>query len=40
LPRAVGPPQAASAVRGGIDWKHALGLELADTDFDASVLRG
>jgi transposase len=31
--------QAADAVRGRIDWKYALGLELADTGFDASVLR-
>ena len=30
--------QAADAVRGRIDWKYALGLELADTGFDASVL--
>jgi transposase len=29
--------QAADAVRGRIDWKYALGLELADTGFDASV---
>ena len=27
--------QAADAVRGRIDWKYALGLELADTGFDA-----
>ena len=31
--------QAADAVRGRIDWKYALGLELADTGFDASALR-
>src|SRR5512132_2093559 len=30
--------QAVDAVRGRIDWKYALGLELADTGFDASVL--
>jgi transposase len=30
--------QAANAVRGRIDWKYALGLELADAGFDASVL--
>jgi transposase len=30
--------QAADAVRGRIDWKYALGLELSDTGFDASVL--
>jgi transposase len=30
--------QAADTVRGRIDWKYALGLELADTGFDASVL--
>jgi transposase len=30
--------QAADAVRGRIDWKYALGLELTDTGFDASVL--
>ena len=30
--------QAAEAVRGRIDWKYALGLELADPGFDASVL--
>jgi transposase len=30
--------QAADAVRARIDWKYALGLELADTGFDASVL--
>jgi len=28
--------QAADAVRARIDWKYALGLELADTGFDAS----
>jgi transposase len=30
--------QAAEAVRGRIDWKYALGLELADPGFDFSVL--
>jgi transposase len=30
--------QAADAVRARIDWKYAVGLELADTGFDASVL--
>ena len=30
--------QAAEAVRGRIDWKYALGLELAHPGFDASVL--
>jgi transposase len=30
--------QAAQAVRGRIDWKYALGLELTDAGFDASVL--
>jgi transposase len=30
--------QAAEAVRGRIDWKYALGLELEDTGFDDSVL--
>ncbi len=30
--------QAADAVRGRLDWKYALGLELTDPDFDASVL--
>ncbi len=30
--------QAAEAVRGRIDWKYALGLELCDPSFDASVL--
>ena len=30
--------QAADAVRGRIDWKYMLGLELADPGFDASVL--
>src|SRR6266516_3871659 len=28
----------ADAVRGRIDWKYALGLELTDPGFDASVL--
>src|SRR5437660_9391974 len=30
--------QAAYAVRGRIDWKYALGLQLTDAGFDASVL--
>ena len=30
--------QAANAVRGRIDWKYALGLELTDPGFDHSVL--
>ena len=30
--------QAAEAVRARIDWKYALGLELDDPGFDASVL--
>jgi transposase len=30
--------QAAEAVRGRIDWKYALGLELTDTGFDFSIL--
>ena len=30
--------QAADAVRGYIDWKYALSLELADPGFDVSVL--
>ncbi len=30
--------QAATAVRARIDWKYALGLELTDSGFDASVL--
>jgi transposase len=30
--------QAAEAVRARIDWKYLLGLELADSGFDASVL--
>lgn len=30
--------QAANAVRGRIDWKYALGLELSDPGFDYSVL--
>jgi transposase len=29
--------QAADAVRGRIDWKYALGLELSEAGFDASV---
>src|SRR5918997_2271587 len=31
---------AAEAVRARIDWKHLLGLELADPGFDHSVLCG
>ena len=30
--------QATNAVRGRIDWKYALGLELADPEFDYSAL--
>lgn len=30
--------QAADAVRGRIDWKYALGLELEDSGFDYSIL--
>lgn len=30
--------QAADAVRGRLDWKHLLGLELVDPGFDHSVL--
>lgn len=30
--------QAADAVRGRIDWKYALGLDLTDPGFDATVL--
>lgn len=30
--------QAADAVRGRIDWKYALGLELTDSGFDSTVL--
>jgi transposase len=30
--------QAANAVRGRIDWKYILGLELANAGFDSSVL--
>lgn len=30
--------QAANAVRGRIDWKYALSLELSDAGFDFSVL--
>ncbi|HEY0777670.1 MAG TPA: IS1182 family transposase [Gemmatirosa sp.] len=30
--------QAADAVRGRLDWKYALGLELDDPGFDASIL--
>jgi len=32
--------QAADAVRGRVDWKYCLGLELEDEGFDASVLTG
>lgn len=32
--------QAADAVRGRIEWKCALGLELEDPGFDFSVLSG
>ncbi|GAA3419700.1 hypothetical protein GCM10018952_60230 [Streptosporangium vulgare] len=32
--------QAADAVRGRIEWKYALGLELDDPGFDFSVLSG
>ncbi|WP_372500232.1 transposase [Sphaerisporangium perillae] len=32
--------QAADAVRGRIEWKYALGLELEDQGFDFSVLSG
>jgi len=34
----LGDRQAADAVRGRVDWKYALGLELTDTGFDFSVL--
>src|SRR5262245_3465552 len=30
--------QAANAVRGRIDWKYALGLELTDPGFDSTIL--
>jgi hypothetical protein len=30
--------QAADAVRARLDWKYALGLDLSDPGFDASVL--
>jgi transposase len=30
--------QAADAVRGRLDWKYALGLELTDPGFDYSIL--
>src|SRR5437660_2447770 len=30
--------QAADAVRGRLDWKYALGLELEESGFDCSVL--
>jgi transposase len=30
--------QAADAVRGRIDWKYVLALELTDPGFDASIL--
>ena len=32
--------QAADQVRGRVDWKYCLGLELTDDGFDASVLAG
>ncbi|HEY2307029.1 MAG TPA: IS1182 family transposase [Streptosporangiaceae bacterium] len=32
--------QAAEQVRGRVDWKYCLGLELTDEGFDASVLAG
>jgi transposase len=32
--------QAADAVRGSLDWKYCLGLELTDPGFDFSVLSG
>jgi transposase len=32
--------QAADEVRGRVDWKYCLGLELTDEGFDASVLAG
>ncbi|MGH4011759.1 MAG: transposase [Pseudonocardiaceae bacterium] len=32
--------QAADAVRGRIDWKYCLGLELTDPEFDHTVLTG
>jgi len=32
--------QAADAVRGRIDWKYALGLELTDAGFEFSALSG
>lgn len=32
--------QAADAVRGRLDWKYCLGLELTDSGFDFSVLSG
>src|SRR5215469_676627 len=31
-------PASSSAVRGRLDWKYLLGLELTDAGFDASVL--
>src|SRR5215210_7748003 len=37
-PEFVSDRRAAEAVRGRIDWKYLLGLELADPGFDASVL--
>lgn len=41
MPCAEGLPdrQTADAVRGRIDWKYVLGLELTDPGCDASVLR-
>ena len=39
LPRPTRPgAQAADAVRGRIDWKYILGLDLRDPGFDSSVL--
>src|SRR5439155_7227185 len=32
--------QAAGAVRGRVDWKYCLGLELADPGFEFTVLNG
>src|SRR2546430_8566574 len=32
--------QAAGAVRGRVDWKYCLGLELADPGFECTVLNG
>lgn len=38
FPEGLSDRQAADAVRGRIDWKYALALELTDPGFDASVL--